>query len=81
MTRTTAGGSRIRMWCAPSMMNWTIQRQATIGIGLNVNLNRREDVQLVSGTHGFKFEAPNKIIDVVLQFVSETHGLKSGGAL
>ena len=38
-------------------------------------------VQLMSPTHGFKFEAPNKIIDVVLQFVSETHGLKSGGAL
>ena len=37
---------------------------------------RQEGIQLVSATHGFKFEAPNKIIDVVLQFVSETHGLK-----
>ena len=42
---------------------------------------KQEGIQLVSPTHGFKFESPDKIIDVVLQFVSETHGLKSGGAL
>ena len=35
----------------------------------------QDDIQLVSATHGFKFEAPYKIRDAVLQFVSETHGL------
>ena len=34
-------------------------------------------MQLVSDTHGFRFEAPYKIRDAVLQFVSETHGLES----
>jgi len=37
----------------------------------------QEGVQLVSATHRFKFVALDKINDLVFQFVSVTHGLKS----
>lgn len=38
---------------------------------------KQEGVQLVSPTHGLKFEAPKKINNIAFQFVSETHGQKS----
>lgn len=41
----------------------------------------QEYVELVSTTHGFKFEALDKNNGIVLQFGSVTHGLKSEVAL